>query len=182
MSVKVALGVTGAIACYKACALARLMVREGWEVRVAATPRALDFVGEITWRTLSQHAVETDAFALREDWRPRHIELATWCDLFVVAPCSANTLAKLAHGLADNLLTQAALACERPLVLAPAMNAAMWANAATQANAEALKARGARILDPEAGELACGVRGSGRLPEPEALMAALLRIAEETAR
>ena len=182
MSVKVALGVTGAIACYKACALARLMVREGWEVRVAATPRALDFVGEITWRTLSQHAVETDAFALREDWRPRHIELATWCDLFVVAPCSANTLAKLAHGLADNLLTQAALACERPLVVAPAMNAAMWANAATQANAEALKARGARILDPEAGELACGVRGSGRLPEPEALMATLRRIAEETAR
>ena len=178
MSVKVALGVTGAIACYKACSLVRLMVREGWEVRVAATPRALDFVGEITWRTLSQHPVETDAFAPRADWRPLHIELARWCDLFVVAPCSANTLAKLAHGLADNLLTQAALACERPLILAPAMNAAMWANPATQANAEALKARGARILDPEAGELACGVKGTGRLPEPEALMAALRRIAE----
>ena len=95
-----------------------------------------------------------------------------------MAPCSANTLSKLAHGLADNLLTQAALACERPLILAPAMNAAMWANPATQANAEALKARGARILDPEAGELACGVKGTGRLPEPEALMAALRRIAE----
>lgn len=177
MSVRVALGVTGAIACYKACSLVRLMVREGWEVRVAATPRALDFVGEITWRTLSQHPVEIDAFAVRPDWHPLHIELAQWCDLFVVAPCSANTLAKLAHGLADNLLTQAALACTKPLVLAPAMNKDMWANPATQANAEALKARGARILDPEAGELACGVTGTGRLPEPEAILAALKRIA-----
>lgn len=182
MSVKVALGVTGAIACYKTCALVRLMVREGWEVRVVATPRALDFVGEITWRTLSQHAVETDAFALREDWHPRHIELANWCDVLAVAPCSANTLAKLAQGLGDNLLTQTALACVKPLVVAPAMNAAMWANAATQANAETLKVRGARLLDPEAGELACGVRGTGRLPEPEALFEALRKIMGEATR
>lgn len=169
----VALGVTGAIAAYKVCELTRLMVREGWAVRVIPTPRALDFVGEITWRTLSQHPVASDAFVRGEDWKPRHIELATWCDLMVVAPCSANTLAKLAHGQADNLLTQTALACTRPLVLVPAMNAAMWAHPATQANAETLKARGATLLDPEAGELACGVRGTGRLPEPVAMMEAL---------
>lgn len=180
-SPRILLGVTGAIACYKACSLVRLMVREGWQVRVVPTPRALDFVGEITWRTLSQHAVERDAFGVSADWHPRHIELAGWCDLFVVAPCSANTLAKLAHGLADNLLAQTALACRRPLVLAPAMNAEMWRHPATQANAEALKARGARLLDPEAGELACGVCGTGRLPEPEALFSALKGILREAA-
>ena len=170
---KVLLGVTGAIACYKVCTLVRRMVCAGWQVRVVPTPCALDFVGEITWRTLSQHPVERSAFAESADWHPRHIELAGWCDLFVVAPCSANTMAKLAHGLADNLLTQAALACRKPLVLAPAMNADMWAHPATQANAETLKARGVRLLDPEVGELACGVRGTGRLPEPDALFSAL---------
>ena len=170
---KVLLGVTGAIACYKVCSLVRLMVRAGWQVRVVPTARALDFVGEITWRTLSQHPVERCAFAESTDWHPRHIELAGWGDFFVVAPCSANTLAKLAHGFADNLLTQTALACRRPLIVAPAMNAEMWRHPATQANAEALKARGACLLDPEAGELACGVCGTGRLPEPEAIFGAL---------
>ncbi len=179
---RVLLGVTGAIACYKVCSLVRLMVRAGWEVRVVPTARALDFVGEITWRTLSQHPVERSAFAESADWHPRHIELAGWCDLFLVAPCSANTLAKLAQGLADNLLTQAALACRKPLALAPAMNADMWAHPATQAIAEALMARGARLLDLEAGELACGVVGTGRLPEPEALFAALRAMVAEGTR
>ena len=173
---KVLLGVTGAIACYKVCSLVRLMVSRGWQVQVIATAHALDFVGEITWRTLSQRAVECDAFAPNSDWHPRHIALADWCDLFLVAPCSANTLAKLAHGLADNLLAETALALppEKPLWVAPSMNTRMWEHAATQANVKTLQARGVQVCLPTAGELACGVTGAGRLPEPEALMAALV--------
>lgn len=168
---KVLLGITGAIACYKVCSLVRLMKGAGWEVRVVATDRALDFVGEITWRTLSQNAVERSAFAEATDWHPRHIELADWCDVFVVAPLSANTMAKLAHGLADNLLTQTALACMKPMLLAPAMNTHMWQHPATQENAKTLLTRGAKLLFPCEGELACGVTGTGRLPEPEDLFA-----------
>lgn len=170
---KVVLGVTGAISCYKVCSLVRLMVQAGWEVRVVPTARALDFVGEITWRTLSQHPVEEDAFARSEDWHPRHIELATWADLMVVAPCSANTLAKLAQGCGENLLQQTALALKKPLWVAPSMNVDMWANPAVRANVETLVARGVKVLSPGEGELACGVSGTGRLPEPEALFAAL---------
>ena len=172
---KVLLGVTGAIACYKVCSLVRLMINAGWEVRVIATDRALDFVGEITWRTLSQNPVERSAFAEHTDWHPRHIALADWCDVFVIAPLSANTLAKLAHGLGDNLLTQTALACTKPLLLAPAMNTHMWQHPATQANATTLLARGATLLEPTTGDLACGVTGTGRLPEPEVLFAQLQR-------
>ncbi len=172
---KVLLGVTGSIACYKVCALVRLMVSRGWEVKVVPTGHALDFVGEITWRTLSQQCVERDAFAEGVDWRPRHIALAEWCDVFLVAPASANTLAKLAHGLADNLLTECALALDpaKPFVLAPSMNAKMWAHPATVENVATLVKRGAQVLSPGVGALACGVTGSGRLAEPEALMAAL---------
>ncbi len=172
---KVALGVTGSIACYKVCSLVRMMVARGWEVRVVATAHALDFVGEITWRTLSQHVVERDAFAESADWRPRHIELADWCDVFMVAPASANTLAKLAHGLADNLLTETAIALDpsKPLIVAPSMNVKMWGHPATRANVETLVARGVKVLSPGEGALACGVTGSGRLPEPEELMGVL---------
>jgi len=170
---RILLGVTGAIACYKVCSLVRLLTASGREVQVVPTPNALKFVGEITWRTLSQRPVALDAFERGEDWKPRHIALAEWCDAMMVAPCSANTLAKLAHGLADNLLTETALACRRPLWVAPAMNEAMWEHAATQANVETLRARGVRVLLPEAGALACGTSGAGRLPEPEALFAAL---------
>ncbi len=172
---KVALGVTGSIACYKVCSLVRLMVARGWEVRIVPTAHALDFVGEITWRTLSQHAVERDAFAESTDWRPRHIELAEWCDLFLVAPASANTLAKLAHGFADNLLTETALALdpEKPIVVAPSMNVKMWTHPATRSNVETLIARGVKVVSPGEGDLACGVTGSGRLAEPEKLMTVL---------
>lgn len=165
----VLLGITGAIACYKVCTLVRLMKGAGWNVRIVATDRALDFVGEITWRTLSQNPVERSAFAESSDWHPRHIEMADWCDVFVVAPLSANTMAKLANGLADNLLTQTALACTKPLLLSPSMNTHMWQHSATQANAATLMARGAKMLTPAEGDLACGITGTGRLPEPEEL-------------
>jgi phosphopantothenoylcysteine decarboxylase/phosphopantothenate--cysteine ligase len=166
---KVLLGITGAIACYKVCSLVRLMKAAGWQVRVVATESALSFVGEITWRTLSQNPVERSAFAESADWHPRHIELADWCDVFVVAPLSANTMAKLAQGLADNLLTQTALANTKPLLLAPSMNTHMWEHPATQANVQTLLTRGAHLLTPGKGDLACGVTGAGRLPEPEEL-------------
>lgn len=181
---KVLLGVSGAIACYKVCSLVRLMVARGWQVQVVATAHALDFVGEITWRTLSQRAVERDAFAPNADWHPRHIALADWCDLFLVAPCSANTLAKLAQGMADNLLTEAALALApgKPLWVAPSMNTRMWEHPATQANVQTLRERGARVLVPNAGELACGVTGAGRLPEPEEMMQALVAWSKERAQ
>jgi phosphopantothenoylcysteine decarboxylase/phosphopantothenate--cysteine ligase len=174
---KVLLGVSGAIACYKVCSLVRLMVQAGWEVRVVPTARALDFVGEITWRTLSQHAVESDAFAPNADWHPRHIALAQWADVMLVAPCSANTLAKLAQGCGENLLQEVALAFTKPLLVAPSMNVDMWANKAVQANVATLKSRGIEVITPGEGELACGVSGSGRLPEPEALFATLEQLA-----
>lgn len=169
----VLLGVSGAISCYKVCSLVRLMVQAGWSVRVVPTARALDFVGEITWRTLSQHCVELDAFAPSADWQPRHIALAQWADVMLVAPCSANTLAKLAMGCGENLLQEVALAFTKPLLVAPSMNVDMWANKAVQANVETLIARGVRVIVPESGALACGVSGSGRLPEPEVLFEAL---------
>ncbi len=168
---KIVLGVTGAIAAYKVCSLVRLMVGAGWQVRVVATAEALNFVGEVTWETLSQHRVEKDGAS--GGFPPRHIELAQWCDAMVIAPLSANTLAKVAHGLGDNLLTQTVLAYPGKLFVAPSMNAQMWANAATQANVETLIARGVQVLAPGEGELACGVTGAGRLPEPEAIFKAL---------
>lgn len=174
---KILLGVTGAIAAYKVCTLVRLMIREGWDVRVVATPTALAFVGEVVWHTLTQRPVERDG--LGPIYPPRHIELATWCDCFVVAPATANTLAKLAHGIGDNLLTQTALACDRPLLLAPSMNAKMWAHPATQANLTTLMGRGAHLLDPGVGELACGVTGTGRLPEPEEILAVMKDLVRE---
>lgn len=171
---KIVLGITGAISCYKVCSLVRLMVQAGWEVRVVATDRALDFVGEITWRTLSQHKVERDAFEVQEDWHPRHIELASWADGVLIAPCSANTLARITQGMGGNLLEQVVLAAaNKPLWVAPSMNVVMWQHAAVQANVETLVARGVKVLSPGEGELACGVSGTGRLPEPEDLFEAL---------
>lgn len=173
------LGVTGSIACYKVCSLVRDLVSRGHAVRVVATARALEFVGEITWRTLSQHAVERDAFAEDPDWHPKHIELASWCDLFLVAPCSADTLARLANGFANDLLSQCAVALpqEKPLLLAPSMNVNMWSNPAVRENVQRLTARGVQVLSPGEGALACGVSGSGRLPEP----AELLKVVESCA-
>ncbi len=168
---KILLGITGAIAAYKVCSLVRLMKGAGWEVRVVATDEALRFVGEVTWQTLSQAAVEKDG--LEPMYPPRHIALGEWCDAFVIAPLSANTMAKLAHGLADNLLTQTALAYKGRCFVAPSMNAQMWAHPATQENVKTLQAHGVEVLTPTAGELACGVVGQGRLPEPEEIFAQL---------
>jgi phosphopantothenoylcysteine decarboxylase / phosphopantothenate---cysteine ligase len=152
---RVLLGVTGGIAAYKACELTRLLVKAGHEVIPLVTPGAQRFVTEETFLALARRPANEDAY--------QHL---TRADLLVVAPCTANTLAKLAHGIADNLLTQAALAHRGPVLIAPAMNPRMWAHPATRANVEALRARGVELVGPDEGEMAEGEWGVGRLAEP----------------
>ncbi len=172
----IVLGVTGSIAAYKACELARLMMKAKWSVHVIMTANAQKFVTPLTFQTLSRNPVGTDAFAAIANWEPEHIALAERADLFVVAPCTANCAAKLAHGIADDLLTSTALACRAPLVLAPAMNDGMWDNPATQDNLETLRRRNAVIVDPGNGELACGSYGKGRMADPQRIFEHLQKI------
>jgi phosphopantothenoylcysteine decarboxylase / phosphopantothenate---cysteine ligase len=157
---RVLVGVTGGIAAYKACELVRLLVRGGHEVVPLVTPGAERFVTAETFHALARRAPSEDPYP--------HLERA---DLLVVAPLTANTLAKLAHGLADTVLTEAALAHRGPVLVAPAMNARMWSHPATQANVETLRARGVELIGPEEGELAEGESGVGRMAEPEAIAA-----------
>ncbi len=164
------LGVSGSIAAYKAADLVSRLVKRGHAVHVAMTPGAREFVTPLTFQTLSRNPVLTDVFS-GSGWRPGHIELADQADLLLVAPATANTLADLAHGRADNPLTEIALATLAPLLLAPAMNGKMWLHAATQANVETLRARGAHFIGPEEGMLACGYEGVGRLWNVEGIVA-----------
>ena len=157
---RVLLGVTGGIAAYKACELTRLLVKAGHEVIPLVTPGAQRFVTEETFLALARRPPNEDVY--------QHL---TRADLLVVAPCTANTLAKLAHGIADNLLTQAALAHRGPVLIAPAMNPRMWAHPATRANVEALRSRGVELVGPDEGELAEGEWGVGRLAEPAEIAA-----------
>src|SRR5262245_45854049 len=157
---RILLGVTGGIAAYKACELTRLLVKNGHEVIPLVTRGAQRFVTEETFLALAR--------------RPKNEEVyphLTRADLLVVAPCTANTLAKLAHGIADNVLTEAALAHRGPVVVAPAMNPRMWLHPATRANVESLQARGVELVGPDEGELAEGEWGVGRLAEPEEIAA-----------
>jgi len=182
---RILLGVSGGIAAYKAVELVRLATAAGHAVRVVQTPASLQFVGRATFEGVTGAPVLVDEFepdpargAFPGDPAPdqdpiSHLELVARCDVLVVAPASANTLAKLAHGLADNLLTSAALASTAPLVVAPAMNSHMYEHAATQANLELLRSRGARIVDPGTGRLASrGEWGVGRLADPPEILAA----------
>ena len=157
---RVLVGVTGGIAAYKACELVRLLVKAGHEVTPVLTPDAERFVTTHTFEALARREAPRDLY-------PHLVE----SDLLVIAPLSANTLAKLAHGLADNVLTQAALAFRGPLLVAPAMNVRMWEHPATKENVATLIERGVTILGPEAGELAEGEHGPGRMTEPEAIFA-----------
>ena len=172
MKRKILLGVTGSIAAYKAAELVRLFVKAGDEVQVVMTEAATKFVSPLTFQTLSRNPVFVDAFAPPAAWKPEHVSLAAWADVALVAPATANTLAKMRFGLADNLLTETLLATRAPVVVAPAMNAGMWAAAATQENLAVLKARGVAVVGPADGELACGVTGAGRMAEPEAIFRA----------
>ena len=167
---KVVLGVTGSIAAYKACELVRLFVKRGDDVHVVMTEHARSFVTPLTFQTLSRNPVECDMFASPQEWKPEHVSLAVTADLVVVAPATANILAKMAHGIADDLLSSTLLATKAPIVVAPAMNDGMWANAATQANIEMLASRGVRVVQPGTGDLACGTSGTGRMAEPSEIL------------
>lgn len=157
------LGVTGSIAAYKAADLASRLVKSGCDVFVVMTAHAAEFVTPLTFQTLSRNAVTTGIFDEKESWHPGHIALADRADLLLVAPATANVIAKLAHGIADDALTSIALATRAPLLIAPAMNGKMWEHPATQENVAILKARGAEFIGPEEGLLACGYEGIGRL-------------------
>ena len=169
---KIVLGVTGSIAAYKACELVRLFVKAGHDVRVVMTPAASEFVTPLTFQTLSRNAVGIDQFAFPAQWKPEHIAYAD-ADAIVVAPATANIIAKMAHGIADDLLSSTLLATRAPVFVAPAMNDGMWDNPATQANIAAIKARGVTVVDPDSGSLACGTEGKGRFAAPEAIFSAV---------
>ena len=169
---KVVVGVTGSIAAYKACELVRLLVKRGDEVHVVMTEHARAFVTPLTFQTLSRNPVECNLFEDPQDWKPEHISLAAAADLVVVAPATANILAKMAHGIADDLLSSTLIATKAQVVVAPAMNDGMWTNPATQANVSALVARGVRVVQPGTGELACGTSGTGRMAEPPEILSA----------
>jgi phosphopantothenoylcysteine decarboxylase/phosphopantothenate--cysteine ligase len=162
---KILLGVTGSIAAYKAAELLRVLQKRGHEVRVVMTPSATKFVGELTFRTLSRYPVYVDMVTESDEWRPEHIALGEWPDIFLIAPCTANVIAKVAHGLADDLISSTALSMQAPMVIAPAMNDRMWDNAATVSNVAQLKERGIKFVDVGSGDLACGYQAKGRLAE-----------------
>jgi phosphopantothenoylcysteine decarboxylase/phosphopantothenate--cysteine ligase len=168
---RILLGVTGGIAAYKSCILTRLLRLRGAQVRVVMTRSAERFVGPATFAALSDHRVYTDIFD--EEPGVLHIRLAHEADLVVVAPATANVIAKLAFGIADDLLTSTLLEARGPLVLAPAMHSGMWEKDATQSNVATLVERGARIVGPSRGSLAAGDEGIGRMSEPEEILAAV---------
>lgn len=174
---EVVLGVTGSISAYKAAELVRLMMKRGWGVSVVMTDAATKFVTPLTFQTLSRRQVAIDSFSSFGEWEPNHIALAKRADALVIAPCTANVLAKLACGIADDELSATAIACRAPLIVAPAMNDAMLEHPATQANLETLRKRGAVIVSPEIGELACGVQGRGRLADLSAIIEAIEGVA-----
>lgn len=170
---RILLGVCGGIAAYKAAELVRRLRERDAEVQVVLTGSAGHFVGEATFQALSGRPVRSSLWDAQAEAAMGHIELARWATAVVVAPASANTLAKLANGLADDLLGTLVLASRAPLWLAPAMNQAMWAHPATQANIERLRQRGAQVIGPGVGDQACGDVGAGRMSEPMEIVAAL---------
>jgi len=171
---RVVLGVGGGIAAYKVCTLLRLLTESGHDVRVVPTQAALEFVGAATWAALSGHPVSTTVWD-DADQVP-HVQLGRTAELVVVAPATADLLARAAHGLADDLLTNTLLTARCPVLFAPAMHTEMWQHPATRANVATLRERGAIVLDPASGRLTGGDSGPGRLPEPEAIFAVAGRL------
>lgn len=170
---RILLAISGGIAAYKAPELVRGLRRAGHDVRCALTPEAARFVAPLSLQAVSGHSVRQDLFDPGEEGEIDHIGLADWADLILVAPCTANLMAKMAHGLADDLVTAVLLATRAPVMVAPAMNVNMWNHPATQANLEVLRGRGLTIVGPESGELACGWEGQGRMSDPAQLVEAV---------
>lgn len=169
---RIILGITGGIAAYKAAFLLRALQKSGAEVRVTMTPAATRFVGIQTFASLSGHQVAVEVFPDQEnssDWT-RHINWGEWADLFIIAPCTANTLAKIAHGNADNMLTSTVLAARCPILLCPTMDGEMYESPAVSENLNQVQQNGYHVLEPESGYLASGLEGKGRLPEMEDIL------------
>src|SRR5690349_12435700 len=172
----VALGVCGGIAAYKAVEVLRGLQRAGCTVRVAMTKRACEFVQPLTFRALSGSHVIVDDYAPDNPDPIAHITFSQTVDLLIVAPATANIIAKFANGVADDFLSSTYLACTAPVLIAPAMNTTMWQHPATQRNLERLRADGVQVIEPDAGEMACKTIGPGRLSEPDRIVAAALQI------
>lgn len=165
------LGITGSIAAYKAAILVRLLVKEGAEVKIVMTKMAKEFISPLTMATLSRNPILVDFYNPENgDWNS-HVSLGLWADLYLIAPASANTLAKMATGVADNLLLTSYLSSRCPVAIAPAMDLDMFLHAATRYNLELLNKRGVLIIEPSSGELASGLEGKGRMEEPEVILA-----------
>lgn len=174
----IVLGVGGSIAAYKAADLTSKLAKRGFDVHVVMTKNATEFVAPLTFQTLSRNPVTVSVFDEKESWHPGHIDLADRAQLLLIAPATANLLAKLACGIADDALTSIALATRAKILIAPAMNGKMWEHAATQENAERLRARSVEFIGPESGLLACGYEGLGRLWDVEDIAARVEKIFE----
>ena len=179
---RVALGVSGGIAAYKAVEILRGLQRAGCSVRVAMTQRACEFVRPLTFRALSGSHVVVDDYAPENPDPIAHITFSQTVDLLLVAPATANIIAKFAHGIADDFLTSTYLACTSPILVAPAMNTTMWEHPATQRNVQQLRKDGIYFVEPDAGEMACGTIGPGRLSDPEQVVSAALEILRNNKR
>lgn len=166
-------GITGGIAAYKTLSLIRLLVKAGYEVKVVATQHALEFVTPLTIETLSNHPLYSDLFTKTEEPHTQHISLHQWADAAIIAPATANCIAKLAAGIADDLLSTTLLAFRKPLFMAPSMNENMYLHFSTQKNLAFIQAQGVHIIEPEEGFLACRTQGKGRMAEPERLFEAI---------
>ncbi|MBW7886792.1 MAG: bifunctional phosphopantothenoylcysteine decarboxylase/phosphopantothenate--cysteine ligase CoaBC [Bacteroidetes bacterium] len=183
---KILLGITGGISVYKMCTVVRLLKKAGADVRVIMTPSAAEFVTPLTFSTLSQNEVLTSLFPDKKNSSTnlgvKHIDYGLWADVMLLAPATANTLARLTYGLAEEIVSSTVLALRAPVIIAPAMDVDMWNNDATQHNAAVLKSRGYFLLPPNKGELASGLSGEGRLPEPQTLVAEIERVLAKTPR
>ncbi len=166
----IVLGITGSIAAYKSCTLARLLIKAGAEVQVVMTPAAKEFITPLTLATLTKHAVVSEFFDRRDGSWHSHVDLGLWADAMLVAPATASTIAKFANGVADNMLVTTYLSMRAPVFVAPAMDLDMFAHPATQHNLKTLTEYGNKIISPETGELASGLQGKGRMEEPERIV------------
>lgn len=170
---KIVLGITGSIAAYKAAMLVRLLIKEGAEVQVIITPAGKEFITPVTLSTLSQKPVLCDFFTANSGQWNSHVDLGLWADLMLIAPASANTIGKMANGIADNFVVTAYLSCKAPVFIAPAMDLDMYKHPSTQSNLLRLKSFGNFIIEPGSGELASGLEGKGRMEEPENIVTQL---------
>lgn len=179
---KIILGITGSIAAYKSAFLTRLLIREGATVKVVMTSLAKDFITPVTLATLSNNTVLSEFFSYDDGTWNSHVDLGIWADLFLVAPVTANTMAKMAHGVCDNLLLTTYLSCRCPVMLAPAMDHDMFSHPATLGNMELLRARGNIIVEPTCGALASGLSGKGRMEEPDVILQKVISFFSEQGR